>query len=290
MLLFSFSGFSTVQVSPKENSISDSIDSQATNLCRTLFEDLSKIQLTEKDRLNRIEQALTEIEFGNCYYCLYLVQRLITKDDLKEGGRFKGRIDSMTRQRDGCTTLLLPTLISTFDYKHPLEIVDDFSKTKRYDLSNINLYQQNLRWKEEVISATLYSNSGSSAASKYVVDVLSLFKKRSTFSEHRDLLGAVTACNPVDKDIITAVLSQCIYMREISFELSMASPDELYPKYQAELIGLNTVVEWNEYKNEKFNRVSDPGLFSGPIDGDWEGTIDFLNQLLISGFTVVDGE
>ena len=133
-------------------------------------------------------------------------------------------------------------------------------------------------------------------ASKYIVEILSQFAKPETLSEHIELLGAVVECNPIDERVITAVLRQSIFMRKISLELTRKGIDEIYPSYKAELVRLNTIVEWNKYKNDNFTRVENyqqnGWSFVPPNDWDWEdeGTIDFLNQLLISGFTVVDGE
>lgn len=295
VLLISFTGFSGFQVLAKENSFSDPFWAQESGSCYALFRDLSIVQLTEKDRVNRIEQALAEFELGNCGYCIDVVEILLKKDDLKEGGYVKVEIDSLVSQGNGCIRLLLPSLISGFDYKVPLEVFNDFSKFKKYDLSKTNIYMTGVTsWKTELINATLVSNRNSNVASQYVVDILSRFAKLETYIQHRELLRAVIKCNPLDEDIITAILSQSIEMREKNRRVTIMSDDQILPNYQAELLGLSTIVEWNKYKSENFVLVNGKRSwsFSPPIDWNWDedGTIDFLNQLLISGFTVVDGE
>jgi hypothetical protein len=161
-------------------------------------------------------------------------------------------------------------------------------------LSKVNIYQVGeLDWKKELISATLFSNNNPDVASKYVVDILSQFDKSETLIEHCELLRSVIKCNPIDEDIISIILSQSIDMREKNRRSEMMSDDQILPSYQAELIQLNTVVEWNKYKNENFTRVDNYGRsgwsFVSPIDWDWdeEGTIEFLKQLLVNGFTVI---
>lgn len=295
ILSFSLSGFSDFQAPAKANNASDLLGSQTNDLCWTLFKGLYKLQLTEKDRISRIDQALAEIESGRCVYCTSIVKKLLKEEDLEEGSRLREKIDDMIKHESGCTMLLLPQLISSFGYIIPVGSFDKFSKSKMYDLSNKRTYGFSTRdWKSELISATLYSNNNSDVASKYVVDILSQFAKPETLSKHIELLGTVVECNPIDEGVITAVLRQSIFMRKISLELTIKSIDEIYPSYKAELIRLNTIVEWNKYKNDNFTRVDNYGRsawsFVPPNDWDWdeEGTIDFLNQLLVNGFTVVD--
>lgn len=297
ILLLSLTGLGTFKVLAKANSASEFIGSKAKDLCYTWHKDLNKFQLAEKDRVNRIEQALVEIEARRCSYCPYVVIRLLEKEDLEEGSRLREKIDGLIKQRNFCFARIIPEMINDFDFTFPLEILGDFTEPSKNDLSKINIYEFSFDWwKKELIFATLHSNNGSSAASKYVVDILSEFEHHNKFLDHNGILRAVIKCNPLDKDIISAVLSQSIHMNKVNMELTRKSIDEIYPSYKAELIRLNTVTEWNKYKNDNFIKANKYGqkgwYFTTPINWNWDedGTFDFLNQLLANGFTVVKGK
>lgn len=256
-----------------------------TEDCRSAYYNLLSISKSETERIEAIKYSLEGVSSGSCFHCVIVAQRLLQKQDLVAHKEVEQKIIDLFENENICIVYLLPRLINEFgDVRFEQYLEPLFKKTSN-EISKRGAWGCSFELvRNHVLLSTLMSNKRAENANHSVIEILATFNSIQGLRYFEECFRAVLSCDPLSVDLIKNLLAQCFRMRGIIKELQKNSIDVLYTDFAKNLIRLNTVKEWNDYKN---NQLKLPPLHEYEYsDWDEDGTFDFLQGLLENGFTI----